>query len=370
MKIAKKVFFLESLRGIFALMIVLFHFKEVINSIVVDNFIVRNGSIFVDLFFVISGFVIAHNYIDKINSFKNLFKFQFKRFLRLYPLHLTMLIIFSFTEIIKLFFFLKTGVNPNNPIYSTNNLESFIKNILLLQGFLTTNTFNNPSWSISQEFYTYFLFGLLIVLTKGNKKIIYIIFIIISATSYFFIQKYQSQIQTNIYANFRCLFCFFLGACLTIRNERMKIKINFFFSNILNLFLFVVSLICLSNNSYFLTILSFAMFILVNLYSSKNIVHKLLNNKILIFLGSVSYGIYMIHFFIIYAVIQILRFYIYNSQDNLIFKTIKIKDYISNFNGNLLLILIIFVTIFFSYLSKIYLENFFKIIGNKIKLYK
>jgi len=124
-------------------------------------------------FFVLSGFVIAINYLDKIFTFKDIILFQKKRFLRLYPLHFIMLIIFLFIEITKYIAEAKFGLNASNKPFTTNNLVSFLANIFLIQNYTVSNlTFNTPSWSISAEFYTYFLFALIFFLTEGEKKLL------------------------------------------------------------------------------------------------------------------------------------------------------------------------------------------------------
>ena len=92
---------LETFRGFFALVIVLHHLK--IETFVQRSNFIINGGLVVDFFFVLSGFVISLNYLDKINSITDLFNFQKKRFLRLYPLHILTLFIFIFIEFIKLF---------------------------------------------------------------------------------------------------------------------------------------------------------------------------------------------------------------------------------------------------------------------------
>ena len=104
----KKIKFLESIRGISALVVLLFHLKDTTNSILIHNFLILNGKIFVDFFFVLSGFVIAHSYSSKIHTSIDLLKFKFKRFLRLYPLHILTLIMFIFIEWTKYYFSIKT----------------------------------------------------------------------------------------------------------------------------------------------------------------------------------------------------------------------------------------------------------------------
>ena len=73
------------------------HYKNQLGIIQNSNFIM-NGGLVVDFFFVLSGFVISLNYLDKINTKNDLIKFQKKRFLRLYPLHILTLLIFVFID--------------------------------------------------------------------------------------------------------------------------------------------------------------------------------------------------------------------------------------------------------------------------------
>ena len=94
---------LETFRGIFALIIVLHHLK--IETFIQKSNLIINGGLVVDFFFVLSGFVISLNYIDKINSKSDLINFQKKRFLRLYPLHILTLFVFILIEVIKLIVF-------------------------------------------------------------------------------------------------------------------------------------------------------------------------------------------------------------------------------------------------------------------------
>src|SRR3954447_25021058 len=83
---------LDSLRGICATFVVIYHFES-------DAFIrkipfIQHGFLFVDFFFVLSGFVIAANYRDKIASEYSILKFFFLRLGRLYPLYVSMLFAF------------------------------------------------------------------------------------------------------------------------------------------------------------------------------------------------------------------------------------------------------------------------------------
>ena len=170
------IFPLETFRGIFALVIVLHHLK--IETFIQRSNFITNGGLVVDFFFVLSGFVISLNYLDKINNKSDLFNFQ-KKILRLYPLHILTLFIFIIIEFIKIFVNNFTSLQSlYEPFSGFNNYYSLVANFFLLHGWYGWS-FNLPSWSISTEFYTYLIFGLLI-LFFSKKSLYFIILILIS----------------------------------------------------------------------------------------------------------------------------------------------------------------------------------------------
>jgi peptidoglycan/LPS O-acetylase OafA/YrhL len=95
-----KIIELESIRGVAALLVVLFHIPGWHPSFYYIGFI-RNSNLMVDLFFVLSGFVIYKAYSVKIQNKMDLFRIQFLRFGRLYPVHLLLLLLFQGVEFAK-----------------------------------------------------------------------------------------------------------------------------------------------------------------------------------------------------------------------------------------------------------------------------
>ena len=75
---------LQCFRGIAALLVTTIHIN--VNNPFLDSSF-RTG-LFVQFFFVLSGFILSINYSNKINNFFEASHFIKKRFLRLYPLHL------------------------------------------------------------------------------------------------------------------------------------------------------------------------------------------------------------------------------------------------------------------------------------------
>ena len=80
-----KIKYLESLRGLASFFIVILH-AGIFAPILKIDFII-NGYLFVDFFFILSGFVIAYNYLNKLKDRNQFLFFIKRRFLRLYPLH-------------------------------------------------------------------------------------------------------------------------------------------------------------------------------------------------------------------------------------------------------------------------------------------
>lgn len=149
---------LDSLRGIAAVMVVLFHAQIVSN--LHDLEIVRSGELLVDFFFVLSGFVIAHAYLCRISDGRSFGEFLFLRFGRLYPLHLFVLGLFVVFELAKSM--MPGLVNANDPAFTgTNEPRFLLTNLVLLQDLWPswTLTWNTPSWSISAEYLTYLAFA-------------------------------------------------------------------------------------------------------------------------------------------------------------------------------------------------------------------
>jgi peptidoglycan/LPS O-acetylase OafA/YrhL len=69
---------LDVFRGLFAFGVVLFHLRSCLVTPIVTNAFVGNAFLLVDFFFALSGFVIAYNYLYKINEFKQLKDFFLK----------------------------------------------------------------------------------------------------------------------------------------------------------------------------------------------------------------------------------------------------------------------------------------------------
>ncbi|MBB3998023.1 acyltransferase family protein [Aureimonas pseudogalii] len=161
---------LTSLRGIAAGMVVLYHytggFLPALN-LGPHTGLVARGYLFVDLFFVLSGFVMAHAYgaVFAARVERGAWgSFVRARFARIYPLHVVILAGFVALETAK-WLATQAGHDVGTPFNEASRPWQLGVNLLLLQtsGILAFPTWNGPAWSIGAEFLVYLAFPFLSV---------------------------------------------------------------------------------------------------------------------------------------------------------------------------------------------------------------
>ncbi|MCJ9700550.1 acyltransferase [Bradyrhizobium sp. SHOUNA76] len=151
---ARRFVVLDFYRFVAALGVFIFHLKLIDTGISPA----WNGSygLFVDMFFILSGFVISYSYPSDARGMRAYSRFMIRRIARIYPLHLLSLLIFV----------VLIGVGLERTARSTP--LDFLYNVLLLQAWGVTDhlSFNSPSWSISAEFFCYLIFPLLMLFAR------------------------------------------------------------------------------------------------------------------------------------------------------------------------------------------------------------
>ncbi len=350
----KKILPLESLRGFAALSVCLLHFH--VNSFLRQNAFIDNAELMVDFFFVLSGFVIALNYSDKIKVFSDLFVFQTRRFWRLYPLHFFTLLIFLGIEVFKYVVEINVGSLSRFPAFSNNDVSAFLHNLFLTHGlFLSRVTFNLPSWSISTEFYTYLIFAV----TMLSSRFRFYFCLLISLSAFLILSLYDPLFQFREMRFLRCIYCFFLGVLAFWVVQGVKFNVPNYLPAFF-LFLSILAVCVLGNTSvhalipfvFALTIMCFS------LSDGQDVTSRVLSMKWPVHLGTISYSIYMVHETVLFVFTQILRFgfhvpiYI-NSRNE---ATIGVEQT----TASLLIIFAIIVIISVSHITYLFVENRFR----------
>lgn len=151
-----KIKTIHYLRGIAALLVVCFHIREYINGVYAQqnlgDLLFLSGASGVDLFFIISGFIITMSTDKKHETTRT---FIIKRIFRIYPIFIVSLIIFisinnvyPLNEIIRSALLLHKNYEAPAPFYGYNILY--------------------PAWTLTYEVYFYIVFFVSMYLSKNN----------------------------------------------------------------------------------------------------------------------------------------------------------------------------------------------------------
>ncbi|MFD1696609.1 acyltransferase family protein [Roseibium aestuarii] len=293
-----KLLSLESLRGLAALSVALFHFDVGSH---LNSTLTARAWMMVDLFFVLSGFVIALTYRDKILRLPDLAVFQWKRFKRLYPLHVTMLLIFLGIEVLKWVVGHLNIAQANNPPFSSNDLGSFVQNLLLIQAWVSPQmTWNFPSWSISAEFYTYLIFGIFFLIAKRSLGLLLpLLAVTIIASGLALAGQFGTDI--NLFP-FRCLYAFGIGVVGQILFARYALAGTLRTSTTAAVMLIATVLLVTLGTTAFgspafpaIPLVFCALILSLAATCEDAVVIRIASLRPLVHLGTISYGVYMIH---------------------------------------------------------------------------
>ncbi len=294
---------LDSWRGIAACLVALFHLDAYSHLYGVP--FLRNAWLFVDFFFVLSGFVIAANYQQRLLDGFGVGRFLFLRLGRLYPLHFAMLVLFISWELMKV---LRRILIPElSPVAVFSTLQeapdTILANLLLIQSLHLYDflTWNVASWSISTEFYTYVVFAACLI---GFRKHAWIAMLLAMVGGPVLIAMLSERNMDTGYdwGIIRCVYGFAAGALswnIYVKwNEKLRKRLSGSMVEWGALGL-VVAFVSVAGT----TLLSiaapyvFALVVLVFAYEAGT-ASAILRLRPLVFLGTISYSIYMTHVFV------------------------------------------------------------------------
>jgi len=342
---------LDSLRAIAVIMVIISHW---ISSTSIINRI-PNGSIGVTIFFVLSGFLISKILFDQRNNAEllNIPKstlvknFYVRRSLRIFP-------IYYLTIFMLLFFSISTGSNFQfNFVYFLTYTSNFY--FFKIQAW---DEMASHLWSLAVEEQFYLIWPLIILFIK--KKYfphVITIFILVGVLS----QLLMSEIKMIGLLTFTCFDAFGLGALLAWMITYFKDKLYKFYTSIsifaaISTFLFTFGLfqhkwtvIPLRTIVSIIT-LWIITYIIINRETNSIKLKFILNNRVLIFLGKISYGLYLYH-----NLIPTLNSIIINRYLNPLLPDILYKENL----GKLILLENIILLISISWLSYILIEKRF-----------
>ncbi|MFX3636000.1 MAG: acyltransferase family protein [Candidatus Pristimantibacillus sp.] len=277
---------LLGLRGLLAFSVVIFH---IYGSAVIEGYIggfsqeqllyMINyaGPISVDLFFVISGYLITQSLSNK----RSLGEFVINRMIRIYPVFIVIhLFIFAVGPFIEYKWMAGIGVRE----YVTH----FVSNALLLPGIFELPIAQIVAWSLSYELFFYIIAGLTWFIYCGTK--------LHKLGKYTFYLLIITLCAILVYYRKDMLF-FAVGAALYFSQDWIKRgwKPNkyFYFNGVITLAAIYCSFQLLKAPIIAALVLSFLFFITI--ITEHGLLSSLLRTKLMRYLGKISFSLYMWH---------------------------------------------------------------------------
>ena len=291
---------LDAWRGICAVLVAMFHLQTY--SHVYDVSLIRHSYLFVDFFFVLSGFVITASYRQRLLAGFSFWKFMLLRFGRLYPLHFFILAALVAVELVRYQFNGLLGGGAEAKFVGPHSVKAILTNLLLIQSFDIHKmlTWNLPAWSISVEFYTYFVFGAALLFLR---RWIYAFVAVVFVVAPFLLFNLVGNIDTDYdYGIIRCVYGFFIGFAVFdlyqfVIGKEIK-RISFTAGTLMEVccLCFVLWFVCLYGSGP-ATLFAPSIFGLAVLIFSleAGCMSQLLRIAPFLLLGRISYSIYMVH---------------------------------------------------------------------------
>jgi peptidoglycan/LPS O-acetylase OafA/YrhL len=303
----------EGARGLAAMLVALYHFNLFLPFGVPFPAFISYGYLFVDMFFVLSGYVICSTYENRLHTGSDFATFTIRRFGRLFPL-----LIFSTVAFVLIpdgFVLAKHGLvalghqgmfqNPDSLAYYVPTGPEIVATLTMTHGLgmFDKAILNYASWSISAEFYTYLVFAGLCIVLRGRARLaVFMVlsvagFLVTSWASLFIHHCVAQHACLDITYDFgmaRCIGSYFLG-CLTFYASR-HVRLHETRWQICAL-LAVGSLFALVARVPVLALafpLAFA-FLILSLSTDCGFAAHVLKSKAAQMLGQRSYSLYLMH---------------------------------------------------------------------------
>lgn len=278
----KLLYYVQCLRGLASLLVCGFHTRYWINlndSSKLGDFLFAKGLYGVELFFIISGFIMI--YTTKDNFLQSQYKYSKlfikKRIIRIAPLYTILTIVWYIIFIDS---------------FNWNVFIKIIKSIM----FIPYNEFPilYLGWSLNYEMFFYLIFAISLLFGHYKYKVLLIFFMIFISLQHF---KYQNS-YLNMISSFQLNY-FLVGVLLGLFRNKIiitnsHISLVLIVVSMFILILFLFNYVKINNKIGLLLFFTFIVYSVINFDFSQ----IKINLNALYFLGNISYSLYLFHPFI------------------------------------------------------------------------
>jgi len=310
----QKIYFpnLNGLRFLAAFLVIIHHIEQIKSTFKIDNYwtnpsILIIGKLGVILFFVLSGFLITYLILaeERLVGEINIKKFYLRRILRIWPLYFLVILLAFF--VLPYIDFLVIPKFGKEVIYSDLLVKLSLFAIIfpnLVLSVFGVVPYASHTWSIGTEEQFYCIWPIIFRYVK-NFRLLLLLCIIFSYLLFglFLLSHYSDAIPyKHIIRAFFSTFnidCMAIGGIYALLLFQKSVYLKFLLNTKL-FYLTVILVLIMMFKGFYLQYINFEFYsvlfgiIILNFAANDNI-KITLENKILNYLGSISYGLYMYH---------------------------------------------------------------------------
>jgi peptidoglycan/LPS O-acetylase OafA/YrhL len=283
---------LDGWRGIACLLVAIYHLNVAHSLYFLPLF--QNGAPILELFFVISGFVMALTFGEKIRDGRGAAAYLVRVVARLYPLHWITLAPLVLLASVKALAGAESG-----GFYGTMSLDALIPQLFNVQTWVGQGlTWNFPSWTLSGEMAAYLVFAVIMMTFQSRTwRVMAAVLVVIITGAVFASELTPGREQYNVISLARCFVGFFVGYLLFDVWRLRQVQTPWLATTleVVTVTALIVSLHArFDGPAYFLNYAVIAL--LVHVFATgKGLLSRLVAIPPLLWLGKVSFSLYMIH---------------------------------------------------------------------------
>ena len=300
----KNLQLIQVLRGVASLLVLLLHatknFATVSNKPFLNDFFEFGGS-GVDIFFVLSGFIITYTSIKGLSQPNKLFAFIRRRMVRIFPIYwiiITLLLIAQFVlpDLYRSHYFFTPG--------------TFFSTWFLLPGH---SMVNGVSWTLSFELFFYLLFSLAFIIpVKKWAYCLFVLYALVLIAIPILGYNFENGNEWVKLISYPMNVEFFMGvtAALIIPKIIARAALPLITTGII---LFLAAGIFYNNDHYLVgntfnrvIIFGIPSFLIITGLVKFELLHKISTPRLLILMGEASYSLYLLHLPLIAATVKLI----------------------------------------------------------------